>query len=284
MKLSPITIYILGVAVAIIALSFAFFHQFIPNSADAASYAERRAELEAEANKLPDSKRKVEQAKQMVRAQAAAWRSIAATRTPPQNVNQGGINLAVNAWQLSVDVRKFRNSIQKAVNAQVRKGGVRVVNGPLVPAPDINAAVSGQGGLLTSYFNFPVYPFPVVIFDLGQVTVQGTYQQILANVRSYKNMPRYLAVTDGLQISGTSPNLTGTYNLSILGYIRGKDVFPPVPEAAAGGAGGGGGFGGPGGPPGGFPGGFPGAPGGPAGAFGGPGGRSGPPAGIGGGR
>ena len=57
--------------------------------------------------------------------------------------------------------------------------------------------------------------------------------QIMANVRAYKSMPRYLAVADGLAISGTSPNLTGTYNLSIVGFIRtASSIFPADTSAA----------------------------------------------------
>ena len=43
-------------------------------------------------------------------------------------------------------------------------------------------------------------------------------------------MRNYLATTDGLTISGTSPNLTATYNLVVVGYIRGSEVAPVVPE------------------------------------------------------
>ena len=84
------------------------------------------------------------------------------------------------------------------------------------------------------------------------------------NVRAYKTMPHYLAVADGLRIDGTSPNLTGTYNLTIVGFIRAKKIAPAVNEGAAAAATGG--FGGTGG--------FPGGPGGPGG-FGGPGGPGG---------
>lgn len=65
-------------------------------------------------------------------------------------------------------------------------------------------------------------------------------------------MPNFLAVADGLQITGTSPVLTGTYNLTMVAFIRGDRVFPRVPDGVAAPAGG---------APG--PGGAPGAPGGP---------------------
>jgi hypothetical protein len=171
----------------------------------------------------------------MIKAKAAEWNAIAATRTPPASIAAGGITLAQNAFQLSEDTRKYRNSVQRAVNAQLRKGGVKVVNGPLIPIPDPNAPANS---LLLSFYNYPSAGFPVVIFDLGTVTVQGNYDEIMSHVRAYKNMPRYLAVTDGLRIDGTSPNLTATYNLSIVGYIRSNVVYGQAPEGQSGQAGG----------------------------------------------
>jgi hypothetical protein len=44
-------------------------------------------------------------------------------------------------------------------------------------------------------------------------------------------MPNYLAVADGLQLSGTTPTMTGTYNLTLVAYIRGTEVAPTVPES-----------------------------------------------------
>jgi hypothetical protein len=84
--------------------------------------------------------------------------------------------------------------------------------------------------VLNDYFNFPqALPFPVVMFDFGTITVRGSYKQISDHMRAWANMPNYLAVTDGLQIQGSAPNpLTATYSLSVVGFIRGKDVFPPI--------------------------------------------------------
>jgi hypothetical protein len=145
-------------------------------------------------------------------------------------VSRGGINLNVNAFQLAVDTRRFRNNVQRAVNKQVISGGVKVLSLAPIPGIDVNAPANS---ILASYYNYPTIAFPVVIYDLGQVEVEGTYEQILANVRSWSRMPRYLAVADGLTLSGTAPRLRGTYNVSIVGYIRTNGIFPPVPEAAS---------------------------------------------------
>jgi len=271
MKLSPWTIYIIGGSVAVLPIAYGFFYQFLPKQQEADMVEKTVGELKAVAEKFPDAKKKVDQALQKANASASEWQAIALTRTPPTTVSQGGINLAVDAWHLSVDTKAFRNSMQIAVNKQMLKGGVKVINGPVVEGIGDDTPV---GTILSSFYNFPQpYAFPVVIRDLGTVTVQGTLAQIEANMRSWANMPHYLAVADGLSLTGTSPTLTGTYNVTIVGFIRAHDVFPNVPELSGGGGGargaGFGGFGGPGGPPG-MPGGMgmPGMPGGPRGAAG----------------
>lgn len=275
MKLASGTIYIIGASIAIVALSYGYFQQWMPNQAEAENYRTRTDELNTEAGKQGQANKRVQEATRLVEDAASKWRAVVATRAPRPSVAEGGINLNVNAWQLAVDSRKFRNNVQRAVNNQVKKGGVLVVNGPLVPG----ATDAQVNQIVNTYYNLQEFGFPVVIYDLGQVTVEGTYKQILANVRSWASMPRYLALADGLAITGTSPKFTGTYNLQVVGFIRGKEIYAQVPEAATGGAGGGGasgfggppaGFGGPGGPPSGIP----------PGAFGG-GGRPGGPTGAG---
>ena len=237
MKLSPLTIILIGVAIFIMALSYGFFQHYQPNSTEAKYYRDYSAQLQAEGDKLPAAEDRLKKAEEMVTTKAGEWRAVVATKTPLPDVNARGINLNVDAWQLTVDTKKFRDNIQRAVNAQLVKGGVRVVgNGPQVPMPSDEATE-----VLAGFYNYPAIAFPVVILDLGTVTVEGTEAQILQNVRSWKNMPRYLAVADGLSITGTSPRLRGTYSVTLVGYIRGKQIFPAVPEArsASGGAGGG---------------------------------------------
>ncbi|MEZ0327690.1 MAG: hypothetical protein ACAH95_17475 [Fimbriimonas sp.] len=256
MKLSPLTIYIIGIALALPAIAWGLFFNKMPNDAETAMFESAKAANDVEAGKMNAAKKRVETAKDMIKAKAAEWNAISATRTPPASLAMGGITLAQNAFQLTVDTRKYRNSLQRAVNAQLRKGGVKVINGPLVPIPDANAPANS---LLASFYNYPAAGFPVVIFDLGAVTVQGDYNSIMSHLRAYKNMPRYLAVTDGLRLDGTSPNLTATYNLTIVGFIKTNVVYGQAPEgssgAGAGGAPGAGGvgFGRRGGPSGGAP-------------------------------
>ncbi len=236
MKLGRWAILSIGFMIGLVALCWGFFLFWIPNSAEVKLLNKNKEDNDAEAAKMGAAQKRVKQATAMVDAKAAAWKAIVATRTPGTDIAHGGINLSVNPWQLSVDTPKFRDSIQRAVNEQVKKGGIKVVGSPLVQPIDANLSVNS---ILSTFYNFPPLKFPAVIFDFGTITVQGTYKQILDNVRAYKYMPHYLAVTDGLSITGTSPNLTGTYNLTVVGFIRTPTpIAPNVDEGAASSAGG----------------------------------------------
>lgn len=240
----------MGFAVMLVELMFGLIYEYLPNTNDTKAYVANTELQNTEASKMPAAKKRVAVALAQVKQKDAAWQAYVATRTPPTNPNKGGINLDENAYQLGIDTFRFRDSIQRALNAQLRKGGVKVLNAPTIEMLDPNMEVNN---ILPTFYNFPPLKFPAVMFDFGAITVQGTYKQIMDHLRAYKYMPNYLAVTDGLTLTGTSPVLTATYNLSIVGFIRGRHVFPPVAEQAAasaigGGGRGRGGFGGGGGP------------------------------------
>ena len=274
---SRFVVVILGVFVFIIAVALGWT-VYAPNEQEASMDRDNAQKAQAEGDKKNLAQERVELAKKEVKAVAARWREIESEKTPSTSLANGGINLDENGWQLTVDTTKYRNSLQREVNAQVKKGGVKVVEGPFVTMPSTSGST-----ILADYFNYPAIPFPVVIFDLGQVQVQGTWNQIMQNVESWENMPHYLAVADGLTVTGTSPYLTGTYNVSIVGYIRDNKLYPPVPSAPSSSSTTG--FGGMGGPMGMMGGGRPGMPPGvPPGVPGGPmgmgGGRPGMPPGL----
>jgi hypothetical protein len=229
MKLSPLTIFIIALSLSIAVLSYAFIKEWMPNQTEAGYQREYAEKLIAEANKMKQAEKRVEKAIQVVQETAKKWQDVVAVKTPPRGLANGGIDLGVNRWQLTVDARRFRDSMQRALNAQLRRGGVTVVSGPQIPFPSESAT-----NIVETYFNYPAIAFPVVMFDLGAITVQGNWRQIEQHVRSWSTMPNYMAVTDGLRLEGTSPALTATYNLSLVGFIREDRVFPPVPEGAPG--------------------------------------------------
>lgn len=225
MRLSWTTIVVIGISISIVALSYGFFYHYRPNMAEAKNQEEYRVALEREAAKKKAAETRVRDAAKTVNDAAASWRQIVLTRTPPTNAAAGGIDLSVNAWQLVPDAKRFRNIVQLAVNAQVKKGGIKLPNGgPSVPDPG-----NTQPEILANFFNYPAVPFPVVILDLGTITATGNYDQIVANYESWSTMPHFMALVDQLNIRGTSPHLTGTYNVQLLAFIRATDIFPPEP-------------------------------------------------------
>lgn len=228
MKISWLTIIIIGIAISSVFLAYGFIHLYQPNMAEANNKKEYYEALLAEARKSEQVKKRYENAQKIRDESAAAWQRYVANHTPGPTLASGGIDLSVNPWQLAIDVRKFRNSAQKAVNEQVKKGGVLVINGPRIPFPEENSTA-----ILANYFNFPPFDYPIVIWELGTVTVQGTYKQICDNVRAWSNMKGYLAVASNLSLTGTSPQLTGTYNLVLVGFIRGNKFFGGVNEGQA---------------------------------------------------
>ncbi|MDK3156930.1 hypothetical protein QPK87_10110 [Kamptonema cortianum] len=228
MKLSPFTILSIGLMIFIIGFSFGCFRMYMPNTKDAQLYRDWTAQLQAEADKMPQAKQRVEKAKERVEAASDEWQAVVARRTPAKSVAGGGIDLTVDRYNLTVDARSFRDSVQRAVNRHVKMGGVTVVQGPYVVDPPEDPAT-----IMSAYFNYPPMVHPVAIFDLGQVTVQGTFDQIEQNVRNWSNMKNFLAVADGLTITGTSPRLTATYNVTVVAFIRGKEVAPDVTAVGA---------------------------------------------------
>lgn len=260
---------VLSIAISLVILSYAVFMWWIPKTSYAASLDDYTSKLKTEADKLPAAKKKLEKAQEEVQKKAAEWQAVVADKTPPASLAGGGIDLSVNPYQLTVDARKFRDSVQRAVNAQLKKGGVTVVAAPSIPEP-----TDDPGTILADFFNYPAARFPVCIFELGQVTVRGTYAQISSHMASWSSMPNYLATAGGLTLTGTSPDLTANYSLVVLAFLRGDEMSVSVPSggAAAGGTGAGmpgafgppGGVGAQGGPPVGFA--PPGRGGGPSGA------------------
>ncbi|MFI5384868.1 MAG: hypothetical protein ACHQ50_02000 [Fimbriimonadales bacterium] len=240
MKLSGWTIIVIGVCLGLSAICYSYFQVYAP-SEDAAQYMrDYKANLETQAGKQKKAEDRVRKAQKLVQIAADKWNVYVAKFTPSDSLAANGINVFENPFQLVVDSPKYRNNAQRAFNAQLHAGGVTILSAQDIPPP-----TDSEKDILASYYNYPAFLFPVVLWELGPVTVKGTYAQICQNVRSWTNMPHYLAVVDGLRFDGTSPILTATYNVTIVGFIRSRAIFP-APSAttstgSSGGAGGGGG-------------------------------------------
>lgn len=243
-KLSAWVWLVAGVFIGLTILSYAYFQFYQPDTTEAGYVRDYVEKLEAEGRKLPATEKRIENAVAQVEAIAERWRQVSEAKSQG---GEGFIDLNQDPLSLSVNVANYRNKVQNAVNRQLRVGGVTVVNGPLVPQPS-----NDPTALLTSYFNVPRLPFPVVLFELGTVTVRGSFDQIARNMQAWTSMKDYFAVVDGLSISGTSPELTATYSVVIVGFLPGEVSGPlgapvatgPAGTAASAGGGAGGGMGG----------------------------------------
>jgi hypothetical protein len=253
----------------------------MPDHQEATYQKEYGDKLQAEADKLNLAKKRVERALAARAQMEVDWQAIVLAKTPPKTLQEGGIDLAKNRYQLTRDVRIFRDSVQTALNKQMKKGGIKIIAAPAIPTPS-----EAEGSVVESFFNYPAINFPVCIFELGTVTVEGTFAQIANHVKAWSDMPNYMAVVSNLRLEGTSPTLRATYNLVLVAYVRADKISPAIAGGDAAPAGGmpamGGGRpgmppmgamgpGGPGMPPMG-----PMGPGGPIGAPRGPGGPGGP--------
>lgn len=231
MKISWIVVIAASVMISAIILAIGYA-KYDPTNKEIDSWVNYTQQLQQVYNQKQKAIEREKDAEAKAKKAIDDWNAIAAVHTLPGNLDQGGIDLSMNSWRLAIVLPTFRNSLQKMVNAQVVQGGVKVITGPTVPAPP-----SDPNKVLATYFNYPVLP-PVVIFDLGTITVEGTYQQISDNMKAWARMPHFMAVSDGLRLQGTAPKLTGTYQVSIVGFIQLPDpthpgkypIYPPVPE------------------------------------------------------
>lgn len=238
MKLMSFTIWIIGISLALVLLCVGYFQFYQPNMTEARYNSEQADKLAAEGAKLASMKKKVQEAIQLRTDAVNTWQEIVMEKTPPTDLHNAGIDLSVNRYQLTVDVLLFRNRLQEKINHQIHMGGVKVLSGPVVPD-----FPSDPSTIIEAGFGYPTNKFPVRVFDFGRVRVQGTREQIRENVEGWTRIPNLIAVADGLTIEGTSPTFTATYTLSVLMYVRAKDVFPPLPSGASNGGGANGGNG-----------------------------------------
>src|SRR5471030_3275431 len=161
MKLGRFAILMIGIMIFVSASAWGYFLYYMPNMKEVGMLNDNKTANDAEAAKMPQAKKRVEKAKQMIDVKAAAWQKYVETRTPGMSLKEHGVDLSVNPWQLAVDTPKFRNDIQRAVNEQVKKGGVKVLTSPLVQRLDPNLPVNQ---ILSTFYNYPALKFPVLVF------------------------------------------------------------------------------------------------------------------------
>ncbi|MDQ2987365.1 MAG: hypothetical protein M3R13_11730 [Armatimonadota bacterium] len=214
-RLSPLSYIVVGVVLMLMIFTGFYFLKIGPEVQEINMHADKSVELDAIIS--PASQQlaveRVREAKTKVRDAEVQWKQVASWRTP----SLGTLNMTPNRWQLVVNTRRWHGKAEADFNRWVRRGGVTLVSPArlLVPYP-----TDQPNELVQYYFNYPALPFPVAIWDMGTITVQGTWDQIMQNVRSWSLIPGYIASVRGLSISGTGNRLTGTYGLTAVVYVN----------------------------------------------------------------
>jgi hypothetical protein len=237
-KITQWQVWIIGVVLAIISAVIIYFMLMKPVIENTQAQTAKAETDEAEAAKRPQYEKKLRDANATKAKAERDWRVYDQRYMPDVDVRDR-IRAMKQLWQEQIKV--LGPKVEKFLYAD-KKVRVAQASLQLAPPPTDPNTVATQ---------------KAITYDFGNITVVGTFKDIMAHVSRWNKFER-LALADGLTLSGNSPNLTGTYNLRVFVFLHGTDnVGPEVPAAAAGQAGGfgGGGFGGPGGfsgPPGGF--------------------------------
>jgi Predicted membrane protein len=247
-KINRMQVMIIGIVLSIIAAAGIYIGLIKP-------LMERKAEADAKyeaqkqiADQMPSAQADRKKAEQEVRDAKRDWAVYERRLMPTINLS----NLFTAQRQLwNEQINVLGPKVVRYLNADRR---VRVVSQNIsLPAPP-----SDPNAVAQKIFTFP----------LGQVSVAGTFNDILKHAERWNDFDR-LVLVDGLTLSGNSPGLVGTYSLTAYIITQSDEIGPSIPQAQPATGGFGGGFGG---PPGGFPGGPPPGAGGPPPGFGGPGG------------
>jgi len=193
-------------------------------------HEENIAQLEQKVAQIPRARQLVQQAQQRVEQANRDLALIDRTKMP---VNTYDLSDRLKAWIQYPDMAR---EIAKKLEAWPAKTGVQRLYRVVMPPPpnDPNAL-----------------PALVWVHSLGAVQVRASsFEGLLNHVRKWNDVPNLVVLVDGLTIAGMSPELIGSYTLTVFVYPRNGDRpgpnVPSSPQTGAGGAPGGfgGGFGG----------------------------------------
>lgn len=193
-------------------------------------HEENIALLEQKVAQISRAQQLVQQARQRVEQ---ANRDLAVIDRTKMPVTTYDVSDRLKAWMQYPDMIR---EIAKKLEAWPAKTGVQRLYRVVMPPPpnDPNAL-----------------PALVWVYSLGAVQVRASsFEGLLNHVRKWNDIPNLVVLVDGLTIAGMSPELVGSYTLTVFVYPRNGDKpgpnVPSSPQAGAGGAPGGlgGGFGG----------------------------------------
>ncbi len=215
----------IGLVATIVVAAAIYLLGIRPTAQNIAYHETYNESLQQKVAMIPEARRLVEQAQRKVKESEAALQVIYQRRMPKSTISLAD---RLQAW---VQYHQMVREIGKKLEAWPEKTGVQRLYAVQLPGPPTDPNQ---------------IPELVLVFPLGTVQVRASsFEGLLRHVRQWNNVPNLLVLVDGLAIQGTSPNLIGSYTLTVFVYPKGP-AGPPVPSGG-GGAGGGmpGGFGAP---------------------------------------
>ncbi len=214
----------IGLVATIVVAAAIFLLGIRPTLQSIKYHEENIAQLEQKVAMIPRARQLVQMAQDKVDEANRALAEIDRTKMP---VNTIDLSDRLKAWMQYPDMVR---EIGKKLEAWPAKTGAERLYTVALPGPpsDPNAI-----------------PELALVYPIGTVQVRASsFEGLLNHIRRWNDVPNLVVLVDGLAIQGTSPNLIGSYSLTVFVYPRvsagqpGPRV-PSSPQAAAGGAPGG---------------------------------------------
>ncbi|MCS7209361.1 MAG: hypothetical protein NZ874_07300 [Fimbriimonadales bacterium] len=216
----------IGLVATIVVAAAIFLLGIRPTLQNIQYHEENIALLEQKVAQIPRAQQLVQRAQQRVEQ---ANRDLALIDRKKMPVNTIDLSDRLKAWMQYPDMTR---EIAKKLEAWPLKTGVqRLYEVRLPPPPNDPNAI----------------PALVLVYPFGRVQVRASsFEGLLNHVRKWNEVPNLVVLVDGLEISGMSPQLFGSYTLTVFVYprMKGGQPGPNVPSSPQGQGGGApGGFG-----------------------------------------
>ena len=217
-KITRQQVVIIGVVLMVIVAVGIGFGLIKPYQEKLNEQTQKRDTRQAVADQRPDAEKAKKQAQADVEKAQASWRRYESTLMPRIDITDLW-SATQSLWheQLEVLGPMTEKFLRADKSVQILQANVAL------PAPSEDPNQVNQ---------------PLFVFPLGQVTVQGTFENILRHVERWNRFNR-LVLVDGLQLQGNSPQLVGSYTVTCYIFTQGETAGPAIPQAAGGGGRGG---------------------------------------------
>lgn len=219
-KITPAQIWIIGAVLIVIAAVTIYFALIKPTNEAIQAAADRISAAQTIIDKQPQALKDQEKAKQEVAEAKAKW-SIYDREYMYTRYN-GHVQPIVDISNLLTGMRELWYEQIKVLQPKVQNflladKTVQVVSSSLKVA----APPSDPNSIARKAF----------VFDLGSVTVVGSFNDVLNNAERWNKFDRLMLV-DGLSLQGNSPKLAGTYTLRCIELTHGEKPAETIPQAS----------------------------------------------------